>query len=945
MQHPNTNQNLEDCMRVMSINCRGIKSKRKQRELQSAIEQEDPDIICGSETWIDNTYFNSELFPNSYDIFRKDRNRYGGGVFIGVKRDLLAMQEDSMDVDCEAIWIKIIFAGKQPLFVGSFYRPKNNDPTPLVKLDEAVKKLTSKTTLPNIVLAGDFNTPDIDWENNTIVSGKNKPQYGMRLNQTLMDLANDNMLSQMQHSPSRGDNILDLIFTTIPDQIRKVETVPGMSDHDAVAVELDTTVKYACKKPRKVFLYKKGNMDGLRDDMEKYKDSFLNSNPMSKDVETNWTEFKSEVFHQMEKHIPQKQVSSWQDVPWMKKSIKRQIRKKKRLWKKAKRNSTEKNWQDFKDMRKKVKSSMKKAYEEYVEGILDNSLTESHKNFWKFINSQKKESAGIPTLKTEEGLATISATKAEALNRQYQSVFTEEDTSSFPEKGPSPYSVMPPISFTTEGIEKLLRNLNPQKASGPDLIPIRILREAAHQIAPILQVIFTQSYNTGTLPADWLSANIVAIFKKGNRSIPANYRPVSLTCVTTKIMEHIVFHSIMEHIDINNILASYQHGFRQKHSTESQLISTLEEIAKSMDNNIQTDILILDFSKAFDTVAHQRLLKKLTFYGIDNATTQWIRTWLTTRNQRVVVDGEASTTVHVDSGVPQGTVLGPLMFLLFINDIGDNITSTIKLFADDCLLFRTIKSDEDTSKLQEDLNNLNEWSNLWQMQFNAKKCYTLRVHRGRSPITHNYIMGREELTTVTNQAYLGVELHERLSWKQHIESVASKAGRTLGFLRRNLGKCSPSLKKQAYIALVRSQLEYASVTWDPHRQNQINQLERIQRRAIRFICGNYKRDASVSAMQQDLGLPTLEERRKRARLVMLYKVINNLIAIPLPDYITPRTRSTRSSQQHRFTRLSSSSDTYKYSFFPRTLRDWDELPQATIELPNLEQFKGAIGAN
>ena len=193
------------------------------------------------------------------------------------------------------------------------------------------------------------------------------------------------------------------------------------------------------------------------------------------------------------------------------------------------------------------------------------------------------------------------------------------------------------------------------------------------------------------------------------------------------------------------------------------------------------------------------------------------------------MDGEASATVHVNSGVPQGTELGPLMFLLFINDIGDNITSTIKLFADDCLLFLTIKSDEDTSKLQEDLNNLNELSNLWQMQLNAKKCYTLRVYRSRSPIAHNYIMGGEELTTVTNQAYLGVELHERFSWKKHIESVALKAGRTRGFLRRNLGKCSPSLKKQTYIALVRSQLEYASVTWDPHRQNQTGQLERIQR--------------------------------------------------------------------------------------------------------------------
>ena len=262
-----------------------------------------------------------------------------------------------------------------------------------------------------------------------------------------------------------------------------------------------------------------------------------------------------------------------------------------------------------------------------------------------------------------------------------------------------------------------------------------------------------------------------------------------------------------------------------------------------MDDNTQTDILILDFSKAFDTVAHQHLLRKLAFYGIDNKTNEWIRIWLTTRNQRVVVDGEASTTVHVDSGVPQGTVLGPLMFLLFINDIGDNITSTIKLFADDCLLFRTIKWSQDTSKLQEDHNNITEWSNQWQMLFNAKKCYTLRVHRKRSPITHNYIMGGEELSSVASQAYLGVELHEKLSWKQHIEKVASKAGRTLGFVRRNLGNCTPSLKKQAYISLVRSQLEYASVTWDPHRKNQIDQLEKIQRRAIRFICGNYTRDA------------------------------------------------------------------------------------------------------
>ena len=308
----------------------------------------------------------------------------------------------------------------------------------------------------------------------------------------------------------------------------------------------------------------------------------------------------------------------------------------------------------------------------------------------------------------------------------------------------------------------------------------------------------------------------------------------------------------MEHLDEHQILAWYQHGFRQKHSTESQLITTLEEIARSLDNNQQTDVLILDFSKAFDTVAHQRLLRKLEYYGICDKTHGWIKTWLTTRKQRVVVDGEAFTTVHVDSGVPQGTVLGPLMFLLFINDIGDDIGSSIKLFADDCLLFRTISSIEDTTKLQRDLNTLHEWSNRWQMKFNAKKCYTMRIHRGKHPITHNYTMGGEELCAVSSQAYLGVEIHERLSWKPHIEAVVSKAGKTLGFLRRNLGKCHTNIKKQAYISLVRPQLEYASVKWDPHRQNQIDQLEKIQRRAVRFVCGNYQREASVTAMREDI---------------------------------------------------------------------------------------------
>ncbi|XP_072033080.1 uncharacterized protein [Amphiura filiformis] len=172
--------------------------------------------------------------------------------------------------------------------------------------------------------------------------------------------------------------------------------------------------------------------------------------------------------------------------------------------------------------------------------------------------------------------------------------------------------------------------------------------------------------------------------------------------------------------------------------------------------------------------------------------------------------------------------------------------------------------------------------------------------------------------------------------------MTAKANRTLGFIRRNLGRCSSSIKQQAYTTLVRSQLEYGATIWDPYRQNQIDSIEKIQRRAVRFITGNYQREASVTAMRLDIGLPTLEDRRKQSRLVTMYKILNHQVAVPLPDYITPKGRATRSQHQHRFTRLSTSTDSYKYSFFPRTMKDWDELPHSTIELPTLEQFKEAV---
>ena len=219
------------------------------------------------------------------------------------------------------------------------------------------------------------------------------------------------------------------------------------------------------------------------------------------------------------------------------------------------------------------------------------------------------------------------------------------------------------------------------------------------------------SLDNGSLPEDWRNANISPIFKKGDRHTAANYRPVSLTCVCCKMLEHIICRHIMNHLEHYKILTNLQHGFRSGHSCESQLIITLDDIMKQFDSKKQTDLAILDFSKAFDTVPHKKLLHKLKHYGIDGKINKWIRSFLTQRKQQVVIEGESSDSCSVDSGVPQGTVLGPLLFLCHIIDLPNCVKSKVRLFADDCLLYTSVKTIQDQIQLQEDLKALEFWAN------------------------------------------------------------------------------------------------------------------------------------------------------------------------------------------------------------------------------------------
>ena len=250
------------------------------------------------------------------------------------------------------------------------------------------------------------------------------------------------------------------------------------------------------------------------------------------------------------------------------------------------------------------------------------------------------------------------------------------------------------------------------------------------------------------------------------------------------MLEHIIVSQLMDHLDSQNILHENQHGFRAKRSCESQLLMTTDDISKSLNSGNQVDMAILDFSKAFDEVSHERLSRKLKYYRIDGNPRTWINSFLTDRKQQVVVDNATSDTAPVTSGVPQGTVLGPALFLIYINDIADNISSNIRLFADDCVLYRTINNTSDNTLLQEDLKDLSkleQWSNIRQMDFNVKKCAIMQFSFSTRKQKYDYKMKAETLKIVSHHPYLGVELSDNLKFNDHINTITKNHHLPLDF--------------------------------------------------------------------------------------------------------------------------------------------------------------------
>ena len=591
------------------------------------------------------------------------------------------------------------------------------------------------------------------------------------------------------------------------------------------------------------------------------------------------------------------------------------------------------------ELRRQTTKALATCSKSYVNNQIGDSLKTNPKRFWTFIKANKRENIGIPTLRINDKPITNYRDKANALNNQFTSVFTSERYP-IPVIDPSLYSNMPPLDIGTNGIIKQLKNLNQNKATGTDELPARVLKETAEQIAPIITHIFQQSYNTSNLPNDWLQALVTPIHTKSFKSDLANHRPISLTCILCKVMEHIIVSNIWKHLHKHDIILHFQHGFQSGLSCESQLIETVHDWMTALDNKTQ---FLLDFAKAFDKVPHKRLLPKLTSYGI-TSNTHTIGSHLfyqiVSSESRLMEPCRTSHICYIwcPTGLSSGTYT---LLAVHQRHQRKNVQSSIRLFADDSIIYRKINSNIDHQILQTDLIQLEKWSVKWQMQFNISKCVHLPITNKTKPSSHQYSLFGDPLSKVASHSYLGVKLDSKLSWAKHITEMTSKSLKALGMVKRTLGLCKPEVKYTAYNMLVRPKLEYASPIWNPHTSSQINHLERIQHYAARFVANDHRRTTSPSTLVLTLNWQTLERRRMIKQAMTFYKILNNIIKINPPAGLL-----TRSHSRHHYRVPRSRLHTVVESIliYPRAIRIWNTIiiPKEITEIKQPESFQAAI---
>ncbi len=787
---------------------------------------------------------------------------------------------------------------------------------------------------------GDFNFPGIYWEDQSSVGSKQE--------QNFLESFRDWFLWQHCTQPTRfraqqNENILDLVMTNeqgMVDKIQYNEPI-GKSDH------LVLNWEYRCYTLRggteqMKYLYSKADYSGMR---AAFADEQWDVLMKGKTVQQQWDIFSHEVNSVIDKFVPHRKFTTTtvkrRKPAWMDDRVLARLRKKKAAFTRWKQTRDGQDYLGYAKARNAAKAETRRAVREFEKEVAKQAK-KNPKAFYRFVNSKLRTKPGIGNLTGSDGIEIVdNGEKAEAFNSFFSSVFTREDTQNLPTVNKRTSEELGEVEIREEKVLELLRHLQPDKSPGPDGLHPRVLKECAEVLAKPLTYICRSSLLEGCLPQCWKEANVTPVYKKGSRLDTSNYRPVSLTTICCKVMEKLIRSVMLKHLTENQLLSEQQHGFVYGRSCTTQLLKVMDKWTEIMDEGGAIDAVYLDLAKAFDTVPHRRLLVKLASYGITGKLLEWITDFLTGRRQRIGVAGSFSEWREVISGVPQGSVLGPILFICYINDMPDTISSFLYMYADDTKMFRRVDIEGETERLQQDLDKLGEWSERWQLRFNVEKCKIMHIGGSRNGAA-GYKMSGMELKETLEEKDLGVWVDNTIKSTCHVNHAVSKANQILGLIRRTFTYLDTALMKQLFTSIVRPHLEYANVVWQPYLKRDIELLERVQHRATKMVPGLAK--LSYEERLKRMDLPTLVFRRARGDAIEAYKYLHGKYCVdseallPKHDSTGPRTRGNGLKLQKRECRSLRRSN----FFSMRVVNTWNSLTDEVVMAPSVNCFKGGF---
>ena len=881
----------------IKIACLNINSLPKHIDELRILMQNSPiDILAINETKIDDSFLEDEISLAGYHIIRKDRNRHGGGVLLYVHQAIPCTERnDLLTGSLENICVEIARPCSKPFLVSTWYRPPNANRQVFDDFEIFLRKCDLENK--ELILLGDLNC---DISKSPLDAHTRRLQFLLSLYQF------DQLINEPTRVTQASATLIDLLITNKKQNIAKAGVIHlGLSDHNLIfAVR-----KHCAFSPRQNVTYvrnfKNFNATDFLNDLSQipWENVTLHDDP-----NICYRVWQSYFLQVLDQHAPLRRIRVRSDShPWVTSNIKKLMRAREFHKKRAVKNRSHMHWVTYKKIRNKVNAELYKAKRSFFcKKINDCAQAKDPKQSWKLINEllgKNNRANNVAQLKTDDIIITNDRKIAESFNDYFVNIgakLANEIENNLLDSNSSENNFFrPDIQFKFSEINQhevflQLDKLKTSKSTGIDNIPARALKISAVIITPSLTWIFNSSIKTGIYVDEWKKAWVLPIFKSEDRQKCENYRPISILPIISKIFERSVFNQLYTFLNDNSLLSKYQSGFRPKNSTLSALIQMCDASHASMDCGDVNAVVFLDIRKAFDSINHDILLRKMEEqFGVSNVELKWFESYISNREQTCLVNGTMSTAKKLVCGVPQGSILGPLLFLLYINDLPDSLHDTIPcLYADDTQIFTSAKDPAElTSKLNSDLNNINHWLISNKLQHHSSKTklmyvaskHNLNKINGDTPV----MLNGQPIPRIHSIPCLGVTLDETLSWEEHIEAICKKVGAGIGMLKRIKPFVPAQMLQPIYSAMIQPYFDYCSPLWHTCNKTLKDKLQKYQNRAARIIAGASYEIRSADVLQT-LKWENLESRRVITKATLMYKILNDHSAQNLKELLTRR---------------------------------------------------------